>query len=84
MPFDVMQIDLYENMGIDSIIHAGKPVEFEREFNAVRVKIGVHEKQDQISIYYHGKPVQAKRAPWDGGFVWRYLQADPGWFRNAG
>lgn len=70
--FKVMQIDLYENMEIDSIIHKGITLDFEREFNAIRVRIGDHEKQDLISVHYHGKPTQAKRAPWDGGFVWRY------------
>lgn len=78
-PFDVMQIDLFENMVIDSIVHQGSLLEYEREFNAVHVKIGEHKEQDHISVYYHGKPTQAKRAPWDGGFVWRYDKAGNPW-----
>lgn len=27
-------------------------------------------KLDSITIYYHGKPREAKNAPWDGGWVW--------------
>jgi hypothetical protein len=28
------------------------------------------EKEPDLIIYFHGKPHQAKNAPWDGGFVW--------------
>jgi aminopeptidase N len=26
---------------------------------------------DTITIYYHGKPKEAKNAPWDGGWIWK-------------
>ncbi len=26
---------------------------------------------DSIIIYYHGKPKEAKNAPWDGGWIWK-------------
>ena len=29
------------------------------------------EKEPDLIIYFHGKPHQAKNAPWDGGFVWK-------------
>ena len=29
------------------------------------------EKEPDLIVYFHGKPHQAKNAPWDGGFVWR-------------
>ena len=29
------------------------------------------EKESELVVYYHGKPHQAKNAPWDGGFVWK-------------
>jgi hypothetical protein len=25
----------------------------------------------QITIYYHGKPREAVRPPWDGGWIWK-------------
>lgn len=27
--------------------------------------------RDSITIYYHGKPKEAIRPPWDGGWIWR-------------
>jgi aminopeptidase N len=28
-------------------------------------------KKDSITVYYHGKPREAKNAPWDGGWIWK-------------
>ncbi|HMG15535.1 MAG TPA: M1 family metallopeptidase, partial [Saprospiraceae bacterium] len=67
-----IQLDLYNNMMIDSIICDGKVCKYTREFNAVFVEIPFKTKGTKTSIrsYYHGKPTIAKNAPWDGGFVW--------------
>ena len=67
-----IQLDLFENMTIDSIIYKGKKLHFDREFNAVFIsfpKILPKNSQENILFYYHGKPQIAKNAPWDGGFV---------------
>ncbi len=69
----VMQLDLFDNMKIDSIVYHNQNLEYKREFNAVfinfleAVKKGV---EDSLQFYYHGYPKVAKNAPWDGGFVW--------------
>ena len=70
---DKIQLDLFENMVIDSIIHEESPLKFERIGNATFVtvpkfKIG---SKNRLSIYYHGIPKQAVNPPWDGGFIWR-------------
>lgn len=72
--FRWFQIDLFENMVIDSIVHGGYQLEYKREHQAVFVKTryeiaGQH--NEVIRVYYHGKPQIAKNAPWDGGFVWK-------------
>lgn len=28
-------------------------------------------KEQQIKIYYHGKPIEARTPPWDGGWIWK-------------
>jgi len=72
-PFSRLQLDLYENMKIDKIVFGGKSLPFQREFNAVFVQfpglqpVGAFQ---EIEVIYGGKPTVAKRAPWDGGFVW--------------
>lgn len=68
-----IQLDLFANMQIDSIIHQGKSLMYRREFNAVFVDFPeslVPDMAEQsVAVYYSGKPIIAKRAPWDGGFV---------------
>lgn len=68
----VMQIDLFENMQIDSIIHQEKELQYERKYNAVFVEFDEpldKLEKDSIRVYYSGHPIVAKNAPWDGGFV---------------
>ncbi len=67
-----MQIDLFQNMSIDSIIYEDQTLSFSREYNAVFIDIkniknlGEH----TIYVYYQGKPREAINPPWDGGFCW--------------
>ena len=67
-----IQIDLFENMQIDSIVFNSKKLRYKREFNAIFIDFETSLAKDskqQIHFYYSGKPIIAKRAPWDGGFV---------------
>lgn len=68
-----IQIDLFENMDVDSILQNNKALEFKRKHNAVFIELDElveADKQGEIQFYYSGKPIVAKNAPWDGGFVW--------------
>jgi aminopeptidase N len=67
-----IQLDLFENMKIDSILYNNQKLEYVREFNAVFVQFSNRLSQNStqaLRFYYSGKPKIAKRAPWDGGFV---------------
>lgn len=69
----VMQLDLFENMQIDSITHRNKLLPYNRKHNAVFIELGEALKEgvtDSIEFYYRGNPIIARNAPWDGGFVW--------------
>jgi aminopeptidase N len=69
-----IQIDLFDNMLIDSIIYDFKKLNYKREFNAVFINFTSLLNQnstEKIRFYYSGKPKIAKRAPWDGGFVFK-------------
>ena len=72
--FDTLQLDLYPNMKLDKISFEGKDISFGRKYGAVYVnmsrKIKTGEKFS-LAISYEGKPHAAKKAPWDGGFVWK-------------
>jgi len=67
-----IQVDLFENMAIDSIISDSKKLQYKREFDAVFIDFNAtlpKDSQHKIRFYYSGKPIIAQRAPWDGGFV---------------
>jgi aminopeptidase N len=67
-----IQVDLFENMAVDSIVCDSKKLNYQREFDAVFIDLGQtlqKDSQQKIRFYYSGKPIVAKHAPWDGGFV---------------
>lgn len=67
-----IQLDLFENMRIDSIVFDTQKLTYKREFNAIFIdfkKALVKDTTQKLRFYYSGNPIVAKRAPWDGGFV---------------
>ena len=67
-----IQLDLFANMQIDSIISNSKKLTYKREFNAVFIDFPTaltKDSEQSLRFYYSGKPIIAKNAPWDGGFV---------------
>lgn len=67
---DTIQLDLFENMAIDSILIEGKLVDYSRKHNAFFVYFPFEEgKEYVIDVNYSGNPAIAKMAPWDGGFT---------------
>jgi aminopeptidase N len=83
---EVMQLDLFENMLIDSVIYNGISCDIIRTFDSffidlpLDLSVGTHE---QLRVYYHGTPIEAKRAPWDGGFVWKKDESGLPWIGVA-
>lgn len=77
-----IQLDLYENMNVDSIIWNAKKLNFKREFAAVFINfpsnLEVNSNQ-KVKFYYSGNPIIAKRAPWDGGFIFKTDKTGKPW-----
>jgi aminopeptidase N len=81
-----IQLDLFDNMIIDSIIHNNKKLEYKREFNAVFIDFPnglTANSSEKIRFYYSGKPKVAKNAPWDGGFVFKKDKENRHWIGVA-
>ncbi|HCQ12974.1 M1 family metallopeptidase [Flavobacterium sp.] len=81
-----IQLDLFDNMMIDSIIHNNKKLDYKREFNAVFVDFPnglTANSSEKIRFYYSGKPKVAKNAPWDGGFVFKKDKENRHWIGVA-
>ena len=70
--FNHLQFDLFENLTIEKILFHGEKLNFKREFNAVFLEFPTGIKKgavEEFTVFYNGHPTIAKRAPWDGGFV---------------
>ncbi len=70
----VLQFDLFDNLKITKVEWNSKSLDFKREYNAVFVNFPTALQagtSSSIKVYYEGNPTVAKRAPWDGGFVFK-------------
>ncbi len=74
----MMQVDMQEPMIIDSIVANGLPLKLSREGNVYWAQLRNPEAMykikpgpAEITVYFHGKPREAIRAPWDGGWIWK-------------
>lgn len=71
----VMQVDLQPPLTIDSMVMGGKSVPFEKkDINVWYATVNAGEKGKiySLTVYYHGKPREAIRPPWDGG--WQFTK----------
>jgi len=69
-----MQIDLQEPMIIDScLFNNNRPLQFTKDGNAWHVNAPKQKEYSEasVTVYYHGKPREAVRPPWDGGWIWK-------------
>ena len=69
----VIQLDLFQNLSISSIIFEGKRLNFLREENAIFIeftRLLLPGRKYSVEVNYTGSPQIATHAPWDGGFVW--------------
>ena len=81
-----IQVDLFENMQIDSIIYNNKTLQYKRDLDAVFIDFPndlTVNSSEKIRFYYSGKPKVAKNAPWDGGFVFRKDKQGKHWIGVA-
>ena len=76
----LMQIDLQQPMILDSVTDGKTAYSFRREENVYwvtyrdnnpdivfKIKPGIR----SLTFYFHGKPREAVRPPWDGGWIWK-------------
>ncbi|WP_299289536.1 M1 family metallopeptidase [uncultured Mucilaginibacter sp.] len=84
--FKQLQFDLFANLKIEKVVFHGKNLPYTREANAVfltfpnTIKRGIKE---AFTVYYSGNPRVAKRAPWDGGFVFTQDTEGKPWVATA-
>jgi aminopeptidase N len=85
-PATEMQLDLQEPLEVDSIVQDRKALTYRRDVSAFFVKLSAPQRtaaKKTITVYYHGKPVAAKRPPWDGGYIWQRDSVGNRWIATA-
>ena len=81
-----MQLDLQEPMLIDSIIKEKQRCNFTREGNVYWVQLIPNQDKPvrtALTVYFHGKPREAIRPPWDGGWIWKKDKNNNPWISVA-
>ncbi len=69
----VLQLDLQEPMRIDHVEQDGEKLKVRSEgmFHYVQLEKKQRKgKTNELTVHFSGKPVVARRPPWDGGFTW--------------
>ena len=68
----LMQIDLVNPLVIDSVLQNNKKLKFENVGNIWYINVSEKQssKNNELTIFYSGKPTISTKPPWDGGFVW--------------
>ncbi|MBI3142809.1 MAG: M1 family metallopeptidase [Bacteroidetes bacterium] len=72
-PCTTLQLDLFDNLVIDSILFENQHCKYQRDYHAIWVSPHrplAKGEQASMRVYYHGAPIEAANPPWDGGFVW--------------
>lgn len=73
-PTKKIQLDLFDNMKVDSIVWNTQKLQYKRDFDAVFISFPkelAKDSTEKVRFYYSGNPKIAKNAPWDGGFVFK-------------
>jgi aminopeptidase N len=84
-PASEMQIDL-QRLEVDSIVQDGQRLQYRRDGNALFVTLAAPQAAGAVktvTVHYHGRPIVARRAPWDGGFVWTRSPDRQPWVATA-
>jgi len=66
-----LQLDMQEPLVIDSVVLNATLLKFTKDGNAWHIKMPAQSKGSvhTLDVYYSGKPHEAIRAPWDGGWT---------------
>ena len=68
-----LQIDLQEPMQLSKAVQDGEELEMKRQGDVYFISLKAKQKEgtlQSIDLYWEGKPIIARRPPWDGGFTW--------------
>lgn len=83
---DLLQIDLQNPMIVSAVKLNGKKIsDFKRDGNVYFINVGKNIKNtsNQLELEYSGNPIVAKKAPWDGGWIFAKDEKGRDWMTVA-
>ncbi len=84
---NILQLDLHKNLAVDSVFFGdSKRLGFTRENNIILVDLTKEEFQEDVfklTVYYSGKPKEAVKAPWEGGWIFTKDEKGRPWMTVA-
>lgn len=84
--FTKLQVDLFKNLNVDSVVYYGKKLKYTRDGNAVFIEFPDEQNKnckEFFTVYYSGKPTEAVKPPWEGGIVWEKDSLERPWIGVA-
>ncbi len=83
---DTLELDFDGTFHIDSIDGPGGTLDHEATESKLFIKLGETVpagETREVTVRYRGKPVVAKRPPWDGGFQWAETPSGKPWIATS-
>ena len=85
-PMPTLELDFDGLFEIDRIVDAAGPLEYDRDeaklYVTLRSPLAAGQLHE-VTVHYRGRPLEAERAPWDGGFVWSETPSGKPWIATA-
>ena len=85
-PLDVLELDFDGLFTIDGVSDEYGELSYTRDeaklYVALRSSVPAGSSRT-VTVHYHGEPLEAERAPWDGGFVWSTTPSGEPWVATA-
>jgi aminopeptidase N len=85
-PMSVLELDFDGLFTIDGINDALGELDYTRDEAKLYVALNVPVTAGMthaVTVHYHGRPLEAAKAPWDGGFVWSTTPSGKPWVATA-
>ena len=85
-PFRQMQVDLFENLSIDTIVYHGGILPYTRDGNAVYIDLPDEVREgstDELRIVYSGAPLQPDLDALKGGIFWLWNKDRSIWIESV-
>ncbi len=85
-PMETLELDFDGEFDISAVEGADGALEFEETPSKLFVTLSsplASGETGEVTVHYSGAPMVAKRAPWDGGFVWDETPSGKPWIATA-